>query len=242
MARVNIIIRAFNRLEYTVLTVREIDRLAGYSDYKMIIIDQASTDGTGQWLKSLKKEGYYKIKPIYSQENLGDFGGTKLGYENLDDDCEYTMQWDNDCPPISEYFLSDMVKIMDAFPKIGQLMLKREGVGTILPIMNKIEYEGVIFGDTTLITCVNMQRRKVVEEINSWIVDESQFWDFNLNAEMRRRGYELKKIENRRVVHIDLFPDLNLQAKKFGMYQKSKRTVGKINYTDVNYNDEEESS
>lgn len=62
MARVNIIIRAFNRLEYTVLTIREINRLAGYDDYKMIVVDQASTDGTGQWLKSLVNEGYLKHK------------------------------------------------------------------------------------------------------------------------------------------------------------------------------------
>ena len=136
MAKVNIIIRAFNRLEYTVLTIREIDRLAGYDDYKIIVIDNASTDGTGQWLKSLEVEGYYKIKPIYLNYNAGDFGGTKIGYENLDEDCEYTMQWDNDCPPITSSFLAKMVKIMDAFPKIGQLMLKRNGVGHILEIRN----------------------------------------------------------------------------------------------------------
>ena len=40
MARVNFIIRACNRLEYTSLTIREIDRLAGYDNYKMIVVDQ----------------------------------------------------------------------------------------------------------------------------------------------------------------------------------------------------------
>jgi glycosyltransferase involved in cell wall biosynthesis len=237
--RVNIIIRAFNRLEYTSLTIREIDRLAGYNDYKIIVIDQASTDGTGQWLKSLVKEGYYKIKPIYLTENLGDFGGTKLGYDNLDEDCEYTMQWDNDCPAVTPNFLSKMVKIMDAFPKIGQLMLKRNGVTNVLQISNKIDYEGIIFGDSQIVTCVNMQRRKVVEEINSWIVDETQFWDFNLNAEMRKRGYEIKKIENIRVVHIDMFPELNLQlqAKKYPLYFKNRPNgKGKINFNTVDYN------
>jgi len=244
MARVNIIMRAFNRLEYTSLTIREIDRLAGYDDYKIIVIDNNSTDGTGQWLKSLVKEGYYKVKPIYLTENTGDFGGTKVGYDNLDADCEYTMQWDNDCPPITEYFLRDIVKIMDAFPKIGQLMLKRNGVGGVIPINNKIEYEGIIFGDAHVATCVNIQRRKVVEEINSWIVDETQFWDFNLNAKMRERGYEIKKIENIRVVHIDIFPalNINLQVKKYPQYTKNrqdKNNAGgnKINYNTVNYND-----
>lgn len=240
MARVCIIMRCFNRLEYSVLTLREIDRLAGYDDYKIIVIDNASTDGTGQWLKSLVKEGYYKIKPIFLDINLGDFGGTKLGYENLDEDCEYTMQWDNDCPPITPFFLRDIVKIMDAYPKIGQLMLKRNGIGAAIPITNKIDYEGIIFGDAPLVTCVNMQRRKVVEEINSWIVDESQYWDFNLNNEMIKRGYELKKIENIKVVHIDVFPELNinLQTKKYSVYTKNRMDgKGKVNYNTTNYND-----
>jgi glycosyltransferase involved in cell wall biosynthesis len=244
MARVNIIMRAFNRLEYTSLTIREIDRLAGYDDYKIIVIDQASTDGTGQWLKSLVKESHYKIKPIYSEINFGDFGGTKLGYENLDSDCEYTMQWDNDCPPLTPYFLRDMVKIMDAFPKIGQLMLKRNGVGSVIPIINKIEWEGFIIGDAHIITCVNMHRRKMVEEINFWVVDESTYWDFTLNAKMKEYGYELKKIENIRVVHIDNFPELNLnlQIKKYPIYTKNRQDRNNaggnlINYNTTNYND-----
>ena len=57
MARVEFIMRCFNRLEYSVLTLREIDRLAGYDNYKVIMIDQWITDGTGQWIKSLVKEG-----------------------------------------------------------------------------------------------------------------------------------------------------------------------------------------
>jgi len=240
MAKVNIIIRAFNRLEYTSLTIREIDRLAGYDDYKIIVIDQASTDGTGQWLKSLVKEGYYKIKPIFLTENVGDFGGTKVGYENLDEDCVYTMQWDNDCPPITESFLRDIVKIMDTFPKIGQLMLKRNGVGSVIPIINIIEFEGVKFGDSAKATCVNIQRRKAVEEINFWVVDESTFWDFQLNAKMKERGYELKKCENIRVVHIDVFPELklNLQTKKYPFYTKNRQDgKNKVNYNLTKYSE-----
>ena len=238
MARVNIIMRAFNRLEYTSLTIREIDRLAGYDDYKIIVIDNASTDGTGQWLKSLVKEGYYKIKPVYLTENVGDFGGTKIGYENLDDDCIYTMQWDNDYPPITPYFLRDLVRIMDNFPKIGQLMLKRNGVGGVIPIKNKFEWEGFIIGDADIVTCANMHRRKAVEKINFWVVDESTYWDFTINKKMIEHGYELKKVENIRTVHIDIFPELNLnlQTKKYPIYTKNRQDgKGKVNYNLTNY-------
>lgn len=239
MARVNIIMRTFNRLEYTVLTLREIDRLAGYDDYKIIIVENNSTDGTKEWLKSLIKEGYYKIKPIFLTENVGDFGGTKIGYENLDEDCEYTMQWDNDYPPITSYFLRDVVKIMDNFPKIGQLMLKRNGVGTILPVKNNFEWDGFVIGDVDLVTCVNMHRRKLIDEINFWVVDESTYWDFTINKKIKERGFELKKVDNIRTVHIDSFPELNLnvQVKKYPIYFKNKGKNGKINFNTTNYNE-----
>lgn len=238
MAKVNIIIRAFNRLEYTVMTIREIDRLAGYDDYKIIVIDQASTDGTGQWLKSLVKEGYYKIKPIFLTENAGDFGGTRIGYENLDPDCEYAMQWDNDCVPITSNFLHHIVKIMDTFPKIGQLMLKRTGVGNVIYPRNVVDFEGIWFGDVDTVTCVNIQRRKVVDDINYWVVDESTFWDFQINRMVQQRGYELKKVENVIVFHNDCYPEPTKisQGLKYPLYFKS-RVNGKINYNALNYSE-----
>ena len=239
MARVNFIMRCFNRLEYSVLTLREIDRLAGYDNYKVIMIDQASTDGTGQWIKSLVKEGYYKIKPIYLENNAGDFGGTKIGYENLDEDCEYTIQQDNDAVPSTPNFLKDMVDLMDHFQDIGQLMLKRDGVGGVVQLLNKDLYNGIVFGDVNTVTCVNMQRRKVMEEINYWVVDESTYWDFTINNEMKKRGYKLKKIENIRVRHIDIFPELklNLQTKKYPVYTANRQDgKNKVNYNLTDYN------
>ncbi len=199
------------------------------------MIDNNSTDGTTQWLKSIVVDGYYKIKPIFLDYNSGDFGGTKLGYENLDDDCVYTMQWDNDRPPITENFLDKIVNIMDAFRNIGQLMLKRTGVGNIIQPINIQEYNGVFFGDVNTVTCVNIQRRKVIDDINYWVCDESVYWDFMINQEMLKRGYQLKKCLNVIVSHIDVFPELNfnLQKLKFPNYFNNK---SKINYTEIDYN------
>lgn len=46
MAKTTIIIRAFNRLEYTVLCTRNVQLLAKDVDYEHIIIEQNSSDGT----------------------------------------------------------------------------------------------------------------------------------------------------------------------------------------------------
>lgn len=153
----------------------------------------------------------------------------------MDDDCVYTMQWDNDRPPITENFLDKIVNIMDAFRNIGQLMLKRTGVGNIIQPINIQEYNGVFFGDVNTVTCVNIQRRKVIDDINYWVCDESVYWDFMINQEMLKRGYQLKKCLNVIVSHIDVFPELNfnLQKLKFPNYFNNK---SKINYTEIDYN------
>jgi glycosyltransferase involved in cell wall biosynthesis len=206
MAKVNIIIRAFNRLEYTITTIREIDRLAGYDDYKIIVINQNSTDGTKEWLNSIVKEGYYKVKVINLDSNSGDFGGTKIGYDNLDSDCVYAMQWDNDCAPLTDKFLEKIVDLMDNKPNIGQLMLKREGVGGVIQVPRTEEYNGVIFGDSQVATCVNIQRVEVVKKHADWTtINESGFWDFNLNAMFKNQGYRVCKTTNIKVWHLDVY-------------------------------------
>ena len=119
-------------------------------------------------------------------------------------------------------------------------MLKRNGVGGVIHITNIQEYDGIKFGDVATVTCVNIQRRKIVNEIGFWVTDESVFWDFTLNKKMREKGFELKKCENIRVVHIDIFPELkiNLQVKKYPFYTKNRQDgKGKINYNLTNYND-----
>lgn len=140
------------------------------------MIDNNSTDGTTQWLKSIVVDGYYKIK-----------------------------------------------------------MLKRTGVGNIIQPINIQEYNGVFFGDVNTVTCVNIQRRKVIDDINYWVCDESVYWDFMINQEMLKRGYQLKKCLNVIVSHIDVFPELNfnLQKLKFPNYFNNK---SKINYTEIDYN------
>ena len=132
MAKTAIITRAFNRLEYTAMCIREVDRMAKGSDYEHIIIEQNSSDGTKQWLQSIEKEGYYNLRVKHNKTNTGDAGGMKDGFDMCNS--KYILQLDNDLIPLTENFIDKLADIMDSDDKIGSIMLKREGVSTILPL------------------------------------------------------------------------------------------------------------
>lgn len=232
--KVEIITRAFNRLEYTVLCVRAVNSLAGMDDYRQIVIDQGSTDGTGAWLRSLMIENYYKVMPIFNRENSGDAGGMADGLAVVGDDCEYIMQLDNDCEPMSKDFLWQLVSIMDSHADIGAIMLKREGVGRVLIPETELLVDGHVMGILPYnkhYTCATIMRRKLVIESGFIFSGDRIMWVQHVTSWMRKQGIKVYKCMDIRVMHIDTTAG---QVKKYGSYFKSKTTSGS-NFTAVNY-------
>lgn len=231
MAKVSIITRAMNRLEYTVLCVREIYDKAGMDDYEHIIINQNSSDGTKEWLDSLLYEKYYKLKVLHNKENSGDAGGMKDGFDIISNDTEYVMQFDNDCYPLTQNFLKYMVDIMDTNPKIGALMCKREGVGTILTPTNIRNINNIKCGNIPIGTCCIMFRRKDLEKINYWVKKEKIGWAQTICKNLTMFGKEVLKILDIKVMHTD---GTHKQAIKYKKYFTSK-TEKNSNFRDINY-------
>jgi len=234
MAKVAIITRAFNRLEYTVLCVRGVDSMAGYSDYRHIVVDQGSTDGTGAWLRSLENEGYYKIRPIYNKENTGDAGGIADGLAAISDDCQYVMQLDNDCEPITRSFLWMLVDIMDAHRNIGAVMLKREGVSRVLVPESEMLVNGHRMGilpKNKALTCATIMRRDLVNDCGILFDGAKIAWVQTVTNWMRRKGKDCYKCMDIKVNHIDTTGG---QVAKYANYFGAKTTKGS-NYTEVKY-------
>lgn len=231
MIKVEIITRAINRLEYTVKCITSIDKNAGYDNFKHIIINQNSTDGTTQWLKSLLKEGYYKLKVKHNEKNTGDAGGMKNGWDMLDDDTKYVMQWDNDCEALSPDFLKELVSLMENDEKIGCIMLKRENVHTIIQPKNIKNIQGHKLGQVPIATCCMILRRSLVEEINEWRNGETIGWGHSITKKMQQKGYKVLKCLDIRVDHID---GAGGQKKKYPSYYNNIVKRG-TNFTKVNY-------
>ena len=104
--KLSIILRTWNRLEYTIRTIMSIDKNCGLSkdDYEIICIDQNSSDGTKEWLASNLREGYYPLRNVLLSENVGDGRGMQVGIEVAKGD--FIAQHDNDLEIVTpDYFL-----------------------------------------------------------------------------------------------------------------------------------------
>ena len=104
--KLSIILRCFNRLEYTIRTIISIDKNCGLSkdDYEIICVDQNSSDGTKEWLAVNLREGYYPLKNVLLDENIGDGRGMQAGIDLAKGD--FIAQHDNDLELVTpDYFL-----------------------------------------------------------------------------------------------------------------------------------------
>jgi len=206
--------------------------MAKDADYEHIIINQNSTDGTRQFLNSLLYEGFYKLKVKHNEENTGDAGGMKDGFDMISPDCRYIMQLDNDSYPLTEDFIQKLVDAMDTDPKIGTIMMKREGVGHILEMtdfykeINGVKYYKMLSNHAMF------YRVSSLKSLNYWVTGETIGWVKYIPNMLQRRGDIIVKTPDIRVMHTDTtggqgkkFPKLAPLKRDFEKYKNFKYEI-----------------
>lgn len=127
--RLLITLITYERLSYTKRTLRSLwDTISDDADYFLVIVDNASTDGTQDYLKELQRRGrvnlvilndanYYPGKAcnIGWKRGLEVYNATHL--MRLDNDMQLTKDWD---VRVEEYFR--------AIPELGQLGIEHEAI------------------------------------------------------------------------------------------------------------------
>lgn len=118
MRKIAFVIPVFNRLKYTqeclkILAEQKSTRFFINNDITIIVSDDASTDGTENWIR----ENYPNVIILKGTGNLWYSGCMNLGmryaFEKLNSD--FIMVWENDIYPIENYFdnLQDILENWD---------------------------------------------------------------------------------------------------------------------------------
>jgi len=175
MDKISIIVRCRNRLEYTTQVLNAIKLNTNWENYEIILIDNASTDGTEQWIKWMQiNTDWYAgtLKYLKLDRNHGDWGGMLIGLNYSSG--RYIVQLDNDIIPENNWITS-MIKVLQK-TNYGVVMCKRENVAWKLKCLGQLmELDGLqICHVERPVACYMMEKnlfakiaRKVPEKMGS---------------------------------------------------------------------------
>ncbi len=131
----SIIIPVFNKIEYTKRCIEGIKKNTPDGKYELIFIDNASTDGTNDYLKSLGN----RIKLITNTQNMGFTLACNQGAKIATG--EFVLFLNNDTEP-QKGWLESMVELMKSDEMIGVI-----GSKLLYPDGRLQEAGGIVFSD-----------------------------------------------------------------------------------------------
>lgn len=115
--KASVVVITYNRLKMLRQCVESILANTGDVDYELIVWDNASTDGTGEYLDELAK-GNPPLQPIHHSENVG-LNGVALGVERARG--AYIVDMDDDVVEVPKGWLGEMIRAFEQVPKAGYL-------------------------------------------------------------------------------------------------------------------------
>jgi GT2 family glycosyltransferase len=107
MNKIGIIIPVFNKIDFTKKCLHNLNEVFSTDKetglcYEIIVVDDASTDGTGTWIKA----NYSNVHVLNGDGNLWWSGGINMGAEFAIEklNCNYLLLWNNDIQVEADYF------------------------------------------------------------------------------------------------------------------------------------------
>lgn len=142
----SIIVVTWNNLEYTKQCIQY---LSEYTDkpYELIIVDNASSDKTVEWLESLKQKekNRVELKIIKNKKNEGFAKAVNQGLKVSSEDSKYIFLLNNDLL-VSEFWLSTLINHLETLPNAGAVSGMGRAIGgkhDYAAIYGQLPYEDV---------------------------------------------------------------------------------------------------
>ncbi len=127
---VSIVIITYNNLKHTQLCINSIFTKTAYPNYELIVVDNASSDGTQDYLMELKGQ-HKNIRVISNKQNAGFAAASNIGMRQSHG--QYIILLNNDTI-VTKGWISGLIKYF----------IKNPAVGTVGPITNCIGNEAKI--------------------------------------------------------------------------------------------------
>lgn len=116
--KVSIIIPAYNLRDVIIECIESVLN-SSYTNHEVIVVDNASTDGTYNTLK----QRFPNIKLVRSEKNLGVTGGRNLGLRHTSIDSEYVLFLDHDMI-VDKNMISELLTVARANNRVGVVAAK----------------------------------------------------------------------------------------------------------------------
>lgn len=215
---ISIIVLTYNGLDMNKTCIRSILEKTAYTKYELIIVDNASTDGTVEYLHNLDEMKIPNVKVILNENNVGFAGGNNIGIASAEG--KYILLLNNDTV-VSRGWLTGMVKHLENNPEFGMCNPVTNSIGNESMIgvryNNETEMDQFAYGWT----CTHMGeeyldvdrlplfstliRREVIDEVG--VLDDSykvgMFEDDDYTERVIRAGYKIVIADDAFVHHIN---------------------------------------
>ncbi|MBN1319909.1 MAG: glycosyltransferase [Thermoleophilia bacterium] len=204
---VTIMLVTYNRLGMLKECVSSILANSDDTDYELIIWDNASTDGTGEYLDSTVGS-HPHVRLVHGEENIG---------MNAYAACvrlargEYLLSLDDDVVEVPKGWLTEMMRSFDAVPRAGYLatnVVQDEATNGAKPGVDR--YRAIDYGDGVIIehgptgAWCTLTSKSVVKRLGNFLERPGRVFyliDGDFGARCLRRGYRVGIVRNVRVYH-----------------------------------------
>jgi glycosyltransferase involved in cell wall biosynthesis len=203
----SIVLVTFNRIRMLERCVSTVLANSGDVDYELIVWDNASTDGTSEYMDSVAADNA-QVRVIHSSTNIGLNGmaaSVRLarGF--------YIVELDDDVVDVPQGWLAEMIRCFDAVPRAGYLAADvvqnetTDGARTLFTYWWTVDYgDGVVVEVGTVGGWCAITSRKVIDRIGNFLEMPGRIFfheDGDFGHRCRRAGLVIGVMRNVKVYH-----------------------------------------